>query len=187
MSMISVESHINRLFNSVSYRVGNAIVDAGDVWDSFNSLDIILLTHAHFDHIYGLKDFLKINPEVRIYTNSMGKEMLLNSRKNLSLYHETPFQLDSDSNIVVINDGDVVDIGNGLTVKAVYTPGHNASCITWICDDLIFTGDSLIPGVKTVTNLPGSDKHAASDSENLIKTLAVGKNICPGHYLTQPQ
>lgn len=162
-----------------------AVVDAGDIWDGFDKLDVVLLSHAHFDHIYGLKDIIQINPEVRIYTNAIGKEMLLNPRKNLSLYHETPFQLESDRNIIVIDDGDIVNIGNGLSAKAVFTPGHSDSCITWLIGDMMFTGDAYIPGIKTVTNLPGADKALAVTSETLIKKIAEGKQIFPGHNIKE--
>lgn len=178
---MNFDKHINCLFNSVSYCVGKSVVDAGDEWDGFRDAEAVLLTHAHFDHIYGLSRLLEINPLIRIYTNQYGREMLLDSKKNLSRYHEMPFQLDSDENIVVVDDGDVIDIGEGLSAKAVFTPGHNASCVTWIIGDLVFSGDSLIPGIKTVTNLPGSDKVAAKESEKLILLLSIGKKILPGH------
>jgi len=32
-----------------------------------NTVDIIILSHIHYDHIGGLSDFLKVNPEVSVY------------------------------------------------------------------------------------------------------------------------
>lgn len=178
---MTVKTHVNSLFNSLSYRYNGILVDAGDEWDGFRNAEAVLLTHAHFDHIYGLNRLIEINPLIRIYTNQYGREMLLDSKKNLSRYHETPFQLDSDENIAIVNDGDVIDIGEELSAKAVFTPGHNASCVTWIIGDMVFTGDSLIPGIKTVANLPGSNKAVAKESEGLIMHLSKGKRIMPGH------
>jgi len=61
------------------------------------------------------------------------------------------------------------------------TPGHNLGCLTMVMGDLIFTGDSYIPGVKVSTQLPGGDKKLAQLSLDRILRLAEGKRICPGH------
>ena len=107
--------------------------------------------------------------------------MLLNARKNLSFYHESPFEISDPSRIVIVNDGDEVHLAEGFTAKAIFTPGHNPSCITWQIEDALFTGDSYIPGIKTVTNLPGCNKLQAEESIALIKQLAIGRTIYPGH------
>lgn len=181
MSVTDIEKHINSLFSSITYEFRDLLIDPGDVWDGFSNISKVLLTHAHFDHIYGLNELMKISPEAKVYTNEFGREMLLNTRKNLSFYHETPFVFEHPGTIVIVNDGDEIEIGNGQIAKALFTPGHNRSCITWIIDDAIFTGDSYIPGIKTVTNLPRGNKVQAIESENLIKRLAIGKIIYPGH------
>lgn len=175
--------HANSIFSSISYRVGDALLDPGDIWDEFKGTRMVLLTHAHFDHIYGLNDVLRISPDTKVYTNECGRDMLLNARKNMSFYHETPFAFEHSDCIVTVGDGDEIEIGNGLTAKALFTPGHNLSCITWIVGDAIFTGDSYIPRIKTVTNLPGGNKFQAIESEELIKRLAIGKTIYPGHKI----
>lgn len=178
-----LDSNINSLFNSVSYRLATTLIDVGDIWSGYKEVDIVLLSHAHFDHIYGLNELLKISQSVKVYTNKYGKEMLLNARKNMSFYHETPFVFENAENIFIVEDGDKIDLGNGLKAQAIFTPGHNPSCITWVIDNAIFTGDSYIPGIKTVTNLPGGNKVQAIESENLIKRLSIGKTIYPGHRI----
>lgn len=156
-------------------------IDTGDANICMTKIYWVLLTHAHFDHIYGLNKVVQLNPQVRIYTNESGREMLLNARKNLSFYHESPFVVSDPSRIVTVEDGEDVCIGDGLTAKAIFTPGHNPSCITWLIEDCLFTGDSYIPGLKTVTNLPGGNKKQAEESIALIKRLSVGRTIYPGH------
>lgn len=178
---MSTVSHINSLFSSVSYRIESALIDPGDEWEGFNNVSAVLLTHAHFDHIYGLNNVLDANPNAKIYTNEDGKVMLLDARKNLSQFHETPLVCRYPEKITAVKDGDEIELDNGLIVKAVFTPGHNPSCITWIAGDAVFTGDSYIPGIKTVTNLPKSNKQQALASEELILRLAEGKEIFPGH------
>lgn len=171
------------MFNSLSYRCGNILIDPGDEWEGFYDVRSVLLTHAHFDHIYGLNRVIELNPSVRIYTNESGREMLLNARKNLSFYNDMPFIISEPLCILTVQDGEEIPIGGGLTAKAIFTPGHNPSCITWIIEDALFSGDSYIPGIKVVTNLPGGNKKQAEESEAKILRLAENRNIYSGHKL----
>lgn len=172
---------INSLFSSLCYRIGDIVIDPGDVWEGFIKVDSVLLTHAHFDHIYGLNELLTLNPDAKVYTNEFGRYMLLDDKLNMSRYNETPFIFEYPQNIVLVEDGEMIKFGDGMNVKSIFTPGHNESCITWVIGDKIFTGDSYIPGVKTITNLPGGNKQQALQSETLIKNLVCDRRIYPGH------
>ena len=180
---------VNTLFGSCTYAVmmdkSAWLVDCGDVDEILQLLHGpvcgVLLTHTHFDHIYGLNRLLELFPEVPIYTNEAGKEGLLSDKLNLSRYHEDPFVLDSPENIRVVEDGQQVELFDGVNVQAVFTPGHSPSCVTWMTDDALFTGDACIPGVKVVTKLPLGDRKVAAQSLALIESLATGRTIYPGH------
>lgn len=178
--MLSVLSHVNRMYGSMTYRIGSSLVDPGDLW-MFEGISNVLLTHAHFDHIYGLNDVARLSPGLKVYTNVAGRDMLLDSRKNLSFYHDTPFIFNYPERIVVVDDGNQIDIGEGAFATAVFTPGHNPSCISWLLDESIFTGDSYIPGLKTVSNLPQGNRTEARVSEHKILSLAHNRQIYAGH------
>ena len=196
MQMLQVTHIVNTVFTSRTYIItcGDSdkcwIVDCGDVEPLMEKISGlighsfkicgVLLTHAHYDHIYGLPLLTEMFPEVRIYTNDMGRKALANERINMSRYHEDPINFESD-NVMVLGDGDVIDLTNGVKALAHYTPGHNPSCLTFEVGDYLFTGDAYIPGVAVVTNLPGGDKVLAVQSVERIKMLAEGKIICPGH------
>lgn len=173
-------AHVNSFLGSVTYRLGTVVVDPGDeqVWHGVTD---VLLTHAHFDHIYGLNHLVRQSPQARIWTNEAGREALLDDKKNLSRYHDTPFQFQFPDNISVVGDGDLVTLPSGLAGRVFFTPGHHPSCITWVVADCVFSGDSLIPGFRTVTNLPGGDRAAARDSASLIRSLAASRHLLPGH------
>lgn len=167
----------------MTYVVGSTVVDPGDV-DGLIGIADVLLTHCHFDHIYGLNRLWETNRSIKVYTNECGRILLADSRKNLSKYHGEQFVFSHPENIVVVNDGDDIVLDCGLTATAVFTPGHNDSCITWIVGDFLFTGDAYIPGVPVVTNLPGADKAKAAESVGLISRLSLGSMVCPGHDAT---
>lgn len=188
---MQLQNQVNREFCSMTYWLieNNVlwIVDPGDydflnsIPSSFNQCNI-LLTHAHFDHVYGVKNVLEKFSDTKIYTNESGVEMLCNPKLNFSKYHGDPIDLtDYKKNIELVVDKELISSLPG--VRAYYTPGHSQSCITWVVEDFVFSGDSYIPGVKTVTNLPGCDKYLALQSERLIKLLSGGKKLYAGHYI----
>lgn len=182
---MAVQPYCNSLFSSMSYRVGDILVDPGDDWEGFEGVEAVLLTHGHFDHIYGLNEVCRRNPEAKVFTNEEGAKMLTDAKKNMSHYHETPFMFQYPERVVMVSDGEEVDVGVGLVAKAVFTPGHHPSCVTWVVGNALFTGDAYILGCKTVTNLPGGDKLQAEESLKRIRELALGMTIYPGHQVEE--
>ncbi|MGI6122877.1 MAG: MBL fold metallo-hydrolase [Acetivibrionales bacterium] len=146
------------------------------------SIKGVLLTHAHYDHIYGLPRLVELFPEVRIYTNEIGRKMLGSDKLNMSKYHEDPIVVGSE-HVALCEDGSRIEMFNGIEAKVHFTPGHNPSCLTYEVGDYLFTGDSYIPGIKVVTNLPGGNKELAAQSLERILELAEGKVLCPGHVV----
>ena len=183
----------NSIFNSCTYVLagdeGSWLVDCGDAGQVGRyvqgELRGILLTHAHYDHIYGMNEVLRRWPAAVVVTNTAGQAMLQDAKKNLSFYHETPMVIDCPENIQVVAGNDTLPLMDGVACQVAATPGHNASCLTYVLDGCIFTGDSYIPGVKVVTNLPGGNRQLAADSLSKILTLAEGKTIYPGHFLEE--
>ena len=161
------------------------MVDCGDVDRILphidGDLDGVILTHAHFDHIYGLNTLLSLFPDVKVYTNQAGLEGLTSDRINLSKYYGDPFIFDKPELVQLVDDGMLINLFGDVNAKAVFTPGHSPDCITWLVNNVLFTGDCYIPNVKTVTNMPHSDKFLAAQSEAIIHQLAEQRTIYPGH------
>lgn len=167
----------------MTYKIRGILIDPGDFCELFENVEGVLLTHAHFDHIYGLNEVIRFNPGVRIYTNDYGKGLLLDAKKNLSRYHDSEFIIADSSSIVIVQNNQDIRITEEITATPIFTPGHNPSCITWKIQDMLFTGDTFIPGVKTVTNLPGGNRRLAEESIALIKELSKTHTLYPGHKI----
>ncbi len=60
---------------------------------------------------------------------------------------------------VAVADGQVIDLGPGLTVTAVYTPGHtsNHTCYALAEPSVLFTGDHVMGWSTTVVSPPDGD------------------------------
>ena len=192
---MKIEEIVNRVFTSKTYilPVGDQrdcwLVDCGDVETVLErgwNVRGVLLTHVHFDHIYGLNLLLERQPSALIYTNAEGREALQNPRWNFSRYHtdELDFVLERMENVRVIECEGNVGLELGLTVEALFTPGHEPSCVTYRLGNMLFTGDSYIPGVKVVTTFPRSNKQQAAASLARLQELErSGLKVMAGHYI----
>lgn len=181
----------NNIFNSRTYVLGDSnfssvwLVDCGDIDKVLAQvgdrvISGVLLTPAHFDHIYGLPELLRHFPHCQVVTNEAGLEALADSRRNLSRYHETPIAV-SPENVLLVQEGDSVPLFDDLSARVYQTPGHHPSCLSFEIGNCLYTGDAYIPGEKVITNLPGGDKAMAAESVKRILELGVGKTILSGH------
>ena len=186
---MNISQHINFIFNSNTYLIKDKsydycwLIDIGDTdYLIDNSLNIngIFLTHSHFDHIYGINKIIEKFPDCIIYTSKSGNEALYSDKLNLSKYHESPL-IFNGNNVKIINENDKIEIFPNISLEVIETPGHCPSCLTYYTDKYIFTGDSYIPGINLVTNLPKGNKIQAQESLEKIKELAKNRIICPGH------
>lgn len=182
---------VNRIENSflksntyiISVKEKHFLIDCGDIYKFKNNLEIevVFITHPHFDHVYGLNELMEQSPNCKVYIHKEGCEALYNERLNLSKYYGSPFVFSFKNVILLYKDITIIDF-DGFKVVAIHTPGHHPGAVCYRIGNYLFSGDSYIPGIKTVTNLPQSNKKEAMDSEILIKKLWTENVIlCPGH------
>lgn len=195
--MIKVEKIVNRLFASNTYVLSLEeqrevwLVDCGDTDVVLRRLTKesivkgVLFTHTHSDHIYGINELLKAFPETEIYTNTFGKEALGDPRLNITKYHNDvqDLRISHPENIRVLNEGDRVLLYDGVGLDVYETIGHDKSCLTYKIGNILFTGDSYIPGLKVVAKFPNSNKIQAKESEHRIIEMTEGLIIYPGHTI----
>jgi glyoxylase-like metal-dependent hydrolase (beta-lactamase superfamily II)/rhodanese-related sulfurtransferase len=62
-----------------------------------------------------------------------------------------------------LEDGELLQVG-GLKIQALHTPGHTRDSMSLICQDRVFTGDTLLIGGTGRTDLPTGDPEALHDS-----------------------
>ncbi len=82
---------------------------------------------------------------------------------------------------VDLQEGDVVRFG-AQSVVVMATPGHTASCVSYLWLDRLFTGDALLIGTCGRTDFQGGDAGTLYDSiMHKILTLPGETLIYPGH------
>lgn len=194
--MIEIHDITNTIFTSKTYILSRSgedkawLVDIGDIEPVLEFLGKkhlrvagVFLTHAHFDHIYGIEALIKHFPSCMIYCTDYARMALASERLNLSKYNGTPVSY-TGKNCVVVHEGVKKILYNGEAPLLFYeTPGHNPGCLTMVLGNVIFTGDSYMPGVGTTTTLPYADKELAKQSMDRIIGLAEGKRILSGHKI----
>jgi glyoxylase-like metal-dependent hydrolase (beta-lactamase superfamily II) len=116
-------------------------------------------THVHADHISGLG---ALRDRTRCIT-VMGRHS----------------QIDVAS--VRVEDGDQVDI-EGISLRALYTPGHTDDSYCYHGGDRVFTGDTLLIRGTGRTDLQSGDPRAAYDSLfNKLLKLPDETLVYPAH------
>ncbi|KAG8924363.1 Cytoplasmic glyoxalase II, partial [Tulasnella sp. 418] len=107
------------------------IFDVPKVVGKANELGVritsLLTTHCHLDHGGGNKDFADQFPDVPIYGGS-GKVRAVTK---------------------IVQEGDILKVGDNITVKCLATPCHTRDSICYYVEDVtrsqrgVFTGDTL--------------------------------------------
>lgn len=137
----------------------------------------IVNTHGHVDHIMA-NQALKTVYKIPIYIHENDNEFLTDPALNYSQYVGGGLTLPPAD--IKLKEGDIIDVG-GLTVQVYHTPGHTPGGICLLCEDLLFTGDTLFCGSIGRTDLPGGDDETLTNSLKLFSKLPKELKVYPGH------
>ncbi|MFC1918566.1 MBL fold metallo-hydrolase [Chloroflexota bacterium] len=162
------------------------IIDPGDeagtilktVGELGLKIKLIVLTHAHIDHIGALKEVKEATgAEAAIHEDdaeSLQAKSPLSTMFNLSIQAPPP----SDR---LLKGGDSIDIG-GLYFLVLHTPGHSPGAISLLGEGVVFTGDTLFNFGIGRTDFPGCSYSQIMDSiHTKLMVLSDDTIVYPGH------
>ncbi|MDR2036301.1 MAG: MBL fold metallo-hydrolase [Bacteroidales bacterium] len=139
------------------------------------SPEYIILTHEHFDHIWGVNQLKNLFP-CKVISSAICSEHMIDAKKNLSaFYNQSGFKCcPADITIESINNE---LLWNGVMIDFFNTPGHTDGSISFYFYNNLFCGDLLIKDFQTVTKLPGGNKNQLKNSLDLVFSKFYNKNI----------
>jgi glyoxylase-like metal-dependent hydrolase (beta-lactamase superfamily II) len=168
-----------------------------------NPCDIrhIVLTHVHMDHAGGAGLLVDSMPDARVYLHSMTHEHLVEPSRlirsaeralgDLFPKHGTIVPLSSERLYPAENL--VLDLGQGITLRAIATPGHSSDHLAYYetSSAALFSGDSagiVLPSyahLGPVTPPPALDIEAQRRTFQTLLDLPV-EHLLFSHYGPSP-
>ncbi|MBQ6696830.1 MAG: MBL fold metallo-hydrolase [Lachnospiraceae bacterium] len=146
--------------------------------NGFN-IEAILLTHGHFDHIWGSKELRELSGAM-IYALDEEKVLCENSRNNVSEYAGRAYTVVPDE---YVRDGAEL-VFDGITFKVIATPGHTiGSCCYYIEEaGMLISGDTLFLESTGRTDFPtGSMSSIVRSIREKLFVLPEDTKVYPGH------
>ncbi len=141
----------------------------------------ILLTHAHVDHIAGLRQSCeRFNIPVTMHDD--GKKLLRQAEAYGSIMG---FNVENMEDLPTIHadEGTLLKVGN-IEIECRFVPGHcpGSLCFVIPSEMAVLTGDALFCGSIGRTDLPGGNhQELITNLKEKIMTLPDNYRVLPGH------
>ena len=164
------------------------IVDPGDEPDRLLhaidelgvTLDGILLTHTHFDHVGAVAPVAEATG-AEVWVPEIEKPVLADIMSFVPWPGFGPY--DSYDAEHTLKGGEKLELA-GFEIDVMFTPGHSPGHVTFSIPDqeVIFSGDVLFQGSVGRTDLPGGDWATLLESiRSLVDNLSEDTTVHPGH------
>ena len=189
---INIKNIPNGKWNENCYIINNInnealIIDPGGAdkriinYIKINDLNAqaIINTHGHYDHI-GAINKLKNEFSIPFFLHSKDIKLL----KTANLYAKLFDGLGTISVPTVdyfLDQINITDHIDSFSIKILFTPGHTWGSVSFLIEDCLFTGDTLINGNIGRVDLPGGDKETLIKSLKIFSKLPNDIHIYPGH------
>ena len=144
------------------------------------TIDGILLTHTHFDHIGAVAPVAKATG-APVWCPEIETPVLADINSFVPWPGFGPYEsYDADH---TVSGGEKLELA-GMEIDVIFTPGHSPGHVTYSVPDetAIFSGDVLFQGSVGRTDLPGGDWATLLDSiRKLVDSHPAETTVYPGH------
>ena len=141
------------------------------------TIEAILLTHGHFDHVMAAPGIQKATG-AKLYIHKNDEPDLAPEVAGHRGYLREPYVMPRvDGHL---EDGGTVQVGD-LTFRVLHTPGHTLGSCVLLCEDLMFSGDTLFAGTCGRCDLAGGSLEQMFASLKKLAQLEGDYKVLPGH------
>ncbi len=146
--------------------------------DTGEKVEMILLTHGHFDHIRGVDELRKVT-KAPVAVMEQDAEMLVNPIENISniVWPEIIQTSPADQ---LLQDGQVLHVAD-MDIQVLHTPGHSPGSVCFLCEDIMISGDTLFRHTVGRTDLLKGSQEDMIKSFRKIFALDQPYRVFPGH------
>ena len=131
------------------------------------SVEAILLTHGHFDHVGAVKDLAaETGCKVYLHTADLAMPPMMTAG---TLYYTDTYTEGSQLNLA------------GLSIGVLHTPGHTPGSVCLVTENTMFSGDTLFCGSCGRTDLPGGSWKTIRESLLRLSSIDRDLIVYPGH------
>ncbi len=154
------------------------VIDPGDesnlilnyLEDNHLKCEAIFLTHGHYDHVGAVDAVME----------ETGAPVYLCARDDAHTTGDRHYSYMLPAGGRYYDDGDVLRFA-GLSFEIIATPGHTSGGVCIVCENALFTGDTLFRGSCGRTDLPGGDMDEELKSLKRLCDLPGDYEVYPGH------
>ena len=144
------------------------------------TIDAILLTHTHFDHIGAVTPVARATGAT-VYCPEIEVPVLADIMAYVPWPGFGPYEsYDADE---TVSGGERLELA-GLEIDVLFTPGHSPGHVTYAIRDerALFSGDVLFEGSVGRVDLPGGDWPTLLESiRGLVENYPEETVVYPGH------
>ena len=131
------------------------------------TLEAILLTHGHFDHVGAVRQ-LAADTGCQVYLCAEDLSMPTQLTAG-PLYYTNTYAEGSKLHLA------------GLDISVLHTPGHTPGSVCLLIEDTLFSGDTLFAGSCGRTDLPGGSWEQMQASLKRLSQIEANLWVLPGH------
>jgi glyoxylase-like metal-dependent hydrolase (beta-lactamase superfamily II) len=143
------------------------------------SLEAVLLTHGHPDHLVGAAEIAEATG-ADVYLNSI-EAKVVEMMPEMILAMLGIDELKTPEEFKPLEDGQVLELA-GLKIKVLHTPGHSPGSVSFLVEDALFDGDLVFRGSIGRTDFPGGDFGTLIRSvKDKVFVLPPDTKVYPGH------